>query len=126
MAGAWSQTGADSRRSAAGPARPMTAYDKQRGAHPWECERCGTAVLKQLVGRRAALNVTADAEPVTRERAAALVEPNRLAWCLVRLRNGSPDLRWRCRNECGHAVAIEHRCPTDVQEFGRRPEGAMW
>lgn len=105
------QGGADSRRSAAGPA---------------PCVRCGAAVLKQLVGQRAALNVTADAEPIPAAEAMRLVEPMRLAWCLVRLRSGGLELRWRCRSECDHGTVIEHRCPPEVQQYGRRPEGAMW
>lgn len=108
--GARPQRGADSRRSAAGRA----------------CERCGAPVIKQLVGHRAALNVTADAEPIPLERVAALVEPNRLAWCLAELHGGGLDLRWRCRHDCGHDVVIEHRCPAEAAQYGRRPEGAMW
>ncbi|MCX4703911.1 hypothetical protein [Streptomyces sp. NBC_01373] len=83
-------------------------------------------MLKQLVGQRAALNVIADAEPIPLAAALALVEPNRLAWCLMQLRNGEAELRWRCRPACEHDVVIEHRCPTEVAQYGRRPEGAMW
>lgn len=113
MSGAWSRGGADSRRSAAGP-RP--------------CERCGAAVLRQEVGHRAALKVTADAEPIPLAQALALREPNRLVWCLVRLRSGDLELRWRCRGReaCGHEVVIEHRCPPEVRQYGAKPEGAMW
>jgi hypothetical protein len=85
-------------------------------------------VLKQLVGHRAALNVVADAAPIPLAEALALVEPNRLAWCLIQLRSGDPDLRWRCRGRkpCGHDVVIEHRCPPEVRQFGAKPEGGLW
>jgi hypothetical protein len=109
--GARPQRGADSRRSAAGHA---------------SCAQCGQPVIKQLVGQRAALNVTADAEPIPAAQAAVLVEPNRLTWCLAALHSGGTELRWRCRHACGHAVVIEHRCAAGVAQYGRRPEGAMW
>ncbi|KOG21772.1 hypothetical protein ADK36_12390 [Streptomyces viridochromogenes] len=105
------QGGADSRRSAAGPG---------------PCERCGAPVLKQLVGHRAALNVTADAVPQPAEQLLPLTNPNRLLWCLVALHGGGSELRWRCRHDCGHDAVIEHRCPPGVAQYGRRPEGAMW
>lgn len=109
--GARPQRGADSRRSAAGD-RP--------------CFRCGTPVIEQSVGRTAALRVIADAEPIPREEALAMREPNRLVWCLAVLRGGGLELRWRCRSRCGHGAVIEHRCPPGASEYGRRPEGAMW
>ena len=111
MTGARPQKGADSRRHAAGP-RP--------------CAHCGTRVLTQLVGQRAALHVTTDAEPIPYEQAMALREPNRLVWCLAIRRSGERELLWRCRTDCGHGAVIEHRCPPEVQAYGRRPEGAMW
>lgn len=111
MAGAWSRGGADFRRSAAGP-RP--------------CERCGSPVYTQWTRGSASLKVTADAEPIPLAQALALAEPNRLAWCLAALRGGGVEVRWRCRTACKHGVVIEHRCPADVQEFGRRPEGGLW
>jgi hypothetical protein len=83
-------------------------------------------VLRQEVGHRAALKVTADAEPIPLAEALALREPNRLVWCLAVRHSGGAELRWRCRHDCGHGHVIEHRCPSEVQEFGRRPEGAMW
>ncbi|MFD5632425.1 hypothetical protein [Streptomyces sp. NPDC127072] len=84
-------------------------------------------MIRQLVGQRAALNVTADAEPIPRAQADALVEPNRLAWCLVGLRSGGVELRWQCRNRkpCQHGAVIQHRCPEGTP-LGRRPEGALW
>jgi hypothetical protein len=109
--GARPQRGAGSRRSAAGGAA---------------CSRCGTPVIRQLVGQHAGLTVVVDAEPITREQAAVLVEPDRLAWCLAALHSGGSELRWRCRHNCGHGVVIEHRCPTGTAQYGRRPEGALW
>lgn len=105
------QRGTGSRRSAAGT-RP--------------CEHCGTPVITQLVGRSVALNVTADAEPIPLADALRLVEPNRLMWCLATLAGGGSELRWTCRTTCAHEHVIEHRCPPEVGEFGRPPEGAMW
>lgn len=111
MSGAWSRGGDNSRRSAAGP-RP--------------CPSCGAPVITQLVGHRAALKVTADAEPIALTDALALREPNRLVWCLATLRSGGIELRWRCRTKCDHGAVIEHRCPAETAQYGRRPEGAMW
>jgi hypothetical protein len=106
-------------------ARPQRGADSRRSAAGRTCERCGAPVIKQLVGHRAALNVIADAEPIGREQVAALVEPNRLAWCLATLHSGGAELRWRCWHDCGHDVVIEHRCPEGTPA-GRRPEGALW
>ena len=109
--GARPQKGATTRRSAAGP-RP--------------CANCGATVLTQWTRGSASLKVTADAEPIPLADALALTGPDRLAWCLAVLHGGGVEVRWRCRTECGHDVVIEHRCPAEVREFGRRPEGAMW
>lgn len=99
-----------------------------QGASLRSCDRCGGPVLRQEVGHRAALKVTADAEPIPTGEAAALAGPNRLAWCLVQLYGGGVELRWRCRAKhgCGHAVVIDHRCPPQTREYGRKPEGALW
>ena len=99
---------------------------RSQGASRRSCDRCGAPVLRQLVGHRAALKVTADAEPIPLHAAQALLEPNRLAWCLVALHSGEPELRWQCRTRCGHSTVIEHRCPAEIIEYGRKPEGAMW
>jgi hypothetical protein len=111
MAGAWSRGGADSRRSAAG-SRP--------------CAHCKTPVITQLVGQRAALKVTVDAEPLPRAEALALAEPNRLVWCLADLAGGGTELRWGCRRACGHGAVIEHRCPAGMPAAGGRAEGGLW
>lgn len=108
-------------------ARPQKSGDARRtAAGPRRCPLCGAPVLKQLVGQRAALHVTADANPIPLEQAMALREPNRLVWCLAVRRSGERELLWRCRTGCGHGAVIEHRCPPEIRQFGRRPEGAMW
>ncbi|EPH40883.1 hypothetical protein STRAU_6098 [Streptomyces aurantiacus JA 4570] len=75
--------------------------------------RCGRTVLRQLVGHRAALDVTADAEELTAGAAAELRGPNRLDWCL-RTTKGGPDLRWADCNRrdggCPHPHVIDHQC----------------
>jgi hypothetical protein len=101
-------------------------HPEQRGAKQRTCEHCGADVLRQLVGHRAALKVTADAIPLPAAEAHALREPNRLVWCVAQLRGGGVELRWQCRTACGHGLVIEHRCPAEARAYGRRPEGAMW
>ncbi|WP_240044764.1 hypothetical protein [Streptomyces alboflavus] len=82
------------------------------GARRVRC-RCGRAVLRQLVGRRAALDVTADADEMTAAAAAGLREPDRLDWCL-RTTKAGPDLRWAdCHSRgggCSHPHVIDHQC----------------
>ncbi|MYR60047.1 hypothetical protein GTY54_28720 [Streptomyces sp. SID625] len=82
------------------------------GARRVRC-RCGRTVLRQLVGHRAALDVTADTDPIPAAHAAALREPNRLDWCL-RQRSGGPDLVWadchRRPGDCPHPHVIDHQC----------------
>lgn len=106
----------------------MSGHRSTPGASHRSCDRCGAAVLRQEVGHRAALKVTADAQPIPLADALRLRESNRLIWCLVQLRGGDVELRWRCRNArpCSHDVVIEHRCPAEAAVYGRRPEGAMW
>lgn len=82
------------------------------GARRVRC-RCGRTVLRQLVGNRAALDVTADADPLTATAAAALREPNRLDWC-VRTTGGGPVLMWadchRRTADCDRPHVIDHQC----------------
>lgn len=103
----------------------MIPADSSR-ARRTRCARCGQEVLRQLVGRRAALDVTADDEPLTVAEAEMLREPNRLHWCLRETSTGI-GLRWRkdCRAECPHPHVIDHHCPPGTPP-GRRPEGALW
>ncbi|MEV4437509.1 hypothetical protein AB0K09_00580 [Streptomyces sp. NPDC049577] len=84
------------------------------GARRARCPRCDRPVLRQLVGRRAALDVTADAAPMPAAAAQTLREPNRLTWCL-RERSCSPDLRWLGPGhpaDCPHPHVIDHQCTT--------------
>lgn len=106
----------------------MKGSRSTQGASRRSCDRCGAPVLRQLVGHSAALKVTADAEPIPLQQALALREPNRLVWCMAQLHGGAVDLRWRCRTTggCKHAAVIEHRCPPEISEYGRRPEGGLW
>jgi hypothetical protein len=110
--GARPQRGADSRRSAAGPRR---------------CERCHAPVIRQLVGNRAALKVTADAEPIPLHEALTLRGPNRLVWCLAELYGGGPQLRWLHMDgaACALAHVIEHECPAGTP-LGPKTEGTLW
>jgi len=110
-----------------GAARPQKGGDPRRpAAGPRPCPHCGAPVIKQLVGQRAALHVTADANPIPREQAMALRTPHRLVWCLAVRRSGDLELLWRCQTVCGHGAVIGHRCPPEARQWGRRPEGAMW
>ncbi|MGW7197516.1 hypothetical protein [Streptomyces chryseus] len=70
-------------------------------------------MLRQLVGNRAALDVTADVDELTPAEAFKLREPNRLDWC-VRTSSGGPDLQWahchRRKAECTRPHVIDHEC----------------
>lgn len=82
------------------------------GARRVRC-RCGRTVLRQLVGNRAALNVTADADLMTAAAAAAMREPNRLDWC-VRTTKAGTTLAWadchRRAATCDRPHVIDHVC----------------
>ncbi len=81
---------------------------------------------EEAIDRRAALDVTADDEPLTVAEAEMLREPNCLHWCLRQV-SGGIDLRWRtgCRTDCSHPHVLDHRCPPGTPS-GRRPEGTLW
>lgn len=71
-------------------------------------------VIKQLVGERAALDVTADLEPLSLEEQAAVREPNRLIWCLKTSSLGVRRLVWLTPwhpPDCPHNHVADHRCP---------------
>lgn len=91
------------------------------------CPRCGVPTIRQLVGRMAALNVTADAEPLPLPEALELATPNRLVWCVADLYGGGRELRWLHMTglQCSLAHVIEHECPPGTP-LERRPEGALW
>ncbi|WP_431784369.1 hypothetical protein [Streptomyces chumphonensis] len=81
------------------------------GARRTRCPRCTRPVLRQLVGRRAAKDVTADAERLTPADAAAGRGPMRLDWCL-RATPGGIDLRWTTgdHSRCPHPHVLDHQC----------------
>ncbi len=106
-------------------ARPQRGADSRRPAAGRPCERCAAPVITQWTRGTASLKVTADAEPMPLTEALTLAEPNRLAWCLVALRSGGVELRWRCRHACSHGAVIEHRCPEGTP-LTPKPEGALW
>ncbi|AZM46603.1 hypothetical protein DMB38_12955 [Streptomyces sp. WAC 06738] len=100
----------------------MTTRQAGDGARRGTCG-CGAPLLRQLVGRVAALSVVADARPLPLARALAAVEPNRLAWCLINGEHVEPRLRWINRGThpatCPHAHVLDHRCNGPPR--GRRP-----
>jgi len=77
------------------------------------CARCGQPVLRQLVGRVAALDVTADAATIPALVAAGLRTEHRLDWCLRSTKHGL-DMRWAdCRRRtvpCELPHVIDHAC----------------
>lgn len=83
------------------------------GARRTRCTRCALPVLRQLVGRRAALDVTADDTRLSPAAAEALREPDRLDWCVRTTRDGI-DLRWadchRRAAQCRFEHVVDHRC----------------
>lgn len=100
------------------------------GARREKCRRCALPVLRQLVGQRAALDVTADAAPMSPAAAWSLREPNRLDWCL-RTSSGGPELRWadchRRDGTCPHPHVIDHQCiaPPAPARPARRPRSSV-
>jgi hypothetical protein len=98
------------------------------GAVLTDCARCGAPVWRQREGLP--FVVTADAAKLAADAAAARTGPNRLAWCLRESRwNGARlvEVLGRLHNPgCGWPHVIDHQCPAEVVQYGRRPEGAMW
>jgi hypothetical protein len=86
---------------------------RPRGGDTKRCPACRVPVIKQLVGDRAALNVTADLEPLSLEQQTQLREPNRLIWCLRSSRTGPGRLAWLTPwhpPDCPHPHVADHRC----------------
>lgn len=102
--------------------------ETRAGAIARDCPCCGQPTIHQSKGLH--LVVTADAQRLTPDQAQKLTEPNRLAWCLreskwtgLRL----VEVLGRLHNPaCPWPHVIDHQCPPEVQQYGRRPEGAMW
>lgn len=87
---------------------------RTRGRDDSRCPACRAPILRQLVGARAALSVTADLEPLTLEQQAAARGPNRLIWCLHTSSLGTRELRWlgqRHPPNCPHPHVADHICP---------------
>jgi hypothetical protein len=89
---------------------------RPRGGADSRCPACRAPVIKQLVGNRAALNVTADLTPLTPEQQRELREPNRLIWCLRTNSLGHQRLLWLDPwhpPDCPHGGihVADHRCP---------------
>lgn len=91
----------------------MAGRASRKGGDDSRCPSCRAPVLRQLVGDRAALHVTADLTALTAEQQAAAREPNRLIWCLKTSKYGTPRLTWLTswhRTDCPHQHVTEHRC----------------
>ncbi|WP_406338232.1 hypothetical protein OG987_13255 [Streptomyces sp. NBC_01620] len=93
----------------------MSGRASRKGGDDSRCPSCSAPVLRQLVGDRAALTVTADLRSLTPEQQAAARTPNRLIWCL---KTGGPHsrprLRWTGRShptDCPHPHVTDHQCP---------------
>lgn len=92
-------------------------------ARPGACPRCGAPVLIARPGRVAALDVTADAEPISPlEELQALLD-GRLTWHLVTGAITPPRITWRGTThiQAGptrHPVLRDHRCPPNAAPPG--------
>ena len=90
---------------------------RARGSADSRCPACRAPVIKQLVGDRAALDVTADLTPLTPRQQAELREPNRLIWCLRTNAFGARRLLWLDPwhpPDCPRGDhVIEHRCTAE-------------
>jgi hypothetical protein len=78
------------------------------------CPRCGAPTLTARAGRTAALDVTADPQPITAvEEILALLE-GRLTWHLITTALGTTRIAWRdhqFRPFDKHPVVQDHLCP---------------
>lgn len=109
----------------------MTRRAVVKGDGSGRCPGCRAPVLRQLVGQRAALNITADLRALTPAEQAQVWEPNRLIWCLRRTGpNGPARLAWITRwhpADCPHDHVTEHRCPPGrTRPDGPGKQGALW
>ncbi|WP_063735588.1 hypothetical protein [Streptomyces sp. RTd22] len=88
------------------------------------CPHCGASVLTARPGRVAAIDVTADAEPISPlDEIHALLE-GRLTWHLVTGAITPPRITWRGATHiqagpARHPVLRDHRCPPDAAPDGR-------
>lgn len=102
--------------------------ETRAGAVHQECPRCGLPTIHQRRGLP--FTVTTDAQRLTPGQAEAQASRTRLAWCLreskwsgTRLVEILPPFHNR---QCPWPHVLDHQCPPEAREFGRRPEGAMW
>lgn len=84
------------------------------------CPRCGAPVLTARAGRIAALNVTADPEPIDAMAEILARVEGRLTWFLITSPLGAQRIAWRNPGFTPHAkhpVIRDHKCPPQpVQE----------
>jgi hypothetical protein len=89
-----------------------------------DCPRCSAPVLHQRHGLP--FVVTADAERLTPDAAAARTNPNRLAWCLRESRwTGARlvEVLGQLHNPvCPWPHVIDHQCPEGTPAV----KGALW
>lgn len=91
----------------------MAGRASRTGGDDSRCRTCRAPILTQLVGRVAALNVTADLTPLSPAQQAEVRTPNRLIWCLYRA-GPHTRLRWIGSyhpQDCPHQHVTEHQCP---------------
>lgn len=97
---------------------PAGSRSHKSGA-PYLCPRgCGARLLRQSVGHRCALDVTADLRPLTPAEQAQARGPNRLIWCLHESRWSGAQLRWIHPwhpADCPRAHVADHQCPGGPQ-----------
>lgn len=100
---------------------------RRTGAADSRCPSCRAPLIRQLVGRTAALSVTADARPLPLADALALTTPNRLAWCLTEQHAGGQQLRWLHTKgaPCPWQHVIDHECPAVLPPAAGQ-EGTLW
>lgn len=80
------------------------------------CKKCGAPVLRALAGRVAALEVVADAEPISAKAEAAVLDDSLMTWCLTSPKPFPSRILWRTRwhrKSCEHSIVRDHRCPQD-------------
>lgn len=88
--------------------------DADEVATGW-CPRCQAPVLRALVGRIAALDVSVDSATATPETEPRLRAQGHLTWCLETGSTGKQRLLWRDpehvqSGKCSHAVLGDHVC----------------
>lgn len=91
----------------------------RRGGADSRCPACGTPLLVQWVGDRAALQARVTLPPETAQLPYPQALTDRtvhdLVWCLPRLPHRALRLRWttgRHPPNCPHQHLTTHKCPT--------------